>query len=111
MTRQLESKNRGSCWIPGSWISQCHTIRFLRPASFLNSLFFMDLLNELSVSDAQWRIRPWNPIRAYPRLLLDSRVVNLPMAYNPTFVILSSLKPLFFNSLKNELRFLDNAGA
>ena len=44
-------------------------------------------------------------------LLLDSRVVDLPMAYNPTFVILSSLKPLFFNSLKNELRFLDNAGA
>ena len=32
------------------------------------------------------------------------------MAYNPTFVILSSLKPLFFNSLKNELRFSDNAG-
>ena len=30
------------------------------------------------------------------------------MAYNPTFVILSSLKPLFFNSLKNELRFSDN---
>jgi hypothetical protein len=24
------------------------------------------------------------------------------MAYNPTFVILSSLKSLFFNSLKNE---------
>ena len=33
------------------------------------------------------------------------------MAYNPTFVILSSLKSLFFNSLKNELRFSDNAGA
>ena len=45
------------------------------------------------------------------RLLLDSRVVDLPMAYNPTFVILSSLKPLFFNSLKNELYFSDNAGA
>ena len=44
-------------------------------------------------------------------LLLDSRVVDEPMAYNPTFVILSSLKPLFFNSLKNELRFSDNAGA
>jgi hypothetical protein len=26
-------------------------------------------------------------------LLLDSRVVDLPMAYNPTFVLLSSLKP------------------
>ena len=37
--------------------------------------------------------------------LLDSRVVDEPMAYNLTFVILSSLKPLFFNSIKNELRF------
>ena len=45
------------------------------------------------------------------RLLLDSRVVDLSMAYTPTFVILSSLKPLFFNSLKNELHFSDNAGA
>jgi len=44
-------------------------------------------------------------------LLLDSRVVDLPMAHNPTFVTLSSLKPLFFNSLKNELRFSDNVGA
>jgi hypothetical protein len=44
-------------------------------------------------------------------LLLDSRVVDLPMAYNPTFVVLSSLEPLFFNSLKNEFRFSDNAGA
>jgi len=33
------------------------------------------------------------------------------MAYNPIFVILSSLKPLFFKSLKNELCFSDNAGA
>jgi hypothetical protein len=44
----------------------------------------------------------------YPRtfytdwLLLDSRVVDLPMAYNPIFVTLSSLNPLFFNGLKNE---------
>ncbi len=45
------------------------------------------------------------------RLLLDSRVVDLPMAYNPTFVLVSSLNPLFFNSLKNELCFSDNAGA
>ena len=36
------------------------------------------------------------------RLLLDSRVVDLPIAYNPTCVIFSSLKPLFFNNLKNE---------
>jgi len=33
------------------------------------------------------------------------------MADNPTFVILSSLKPLFFNGLKNELCFSVNAGA
>jgi hypothetical protein len=45
------------------------------------------------------------------RLLLDSKVVDLSMAYNPTFVILSFFKPLFFNSLKNALRFLDNVGA
>jgi hypothetical protein len=45
------------------------------------------------------------------RLLLDSRVVDVLMAYNPTFVMLSFLKPLFFNSLKNALRFSDNAGA
>jgi integrase/recombinase XerD len=34
------------------------------------------------------------------RLLLDSRVVDVPMSSNPTFVTLSSLKPLFFNGLK-----------
>ena len=45
------------------------------------------------------------------RLLLDSRVLDLPMAYNPIFVMLSSSKPLFFNSLKNELCFSDNMGA
>jgi hypothetical protein len=36
----------------------------------------------------------------FRRLLLDSRGVEVPMAYSPTLVILSSLKPLFFNSLK-----------
>jgi hypothetical protein len=45
------------------------------------------------------------------RLLLDSRVVELPSAYHSTFGILSSLKLLFFNSLNNEFRFSDNAGA
>jgi DNA repair photolyase len=35
-------------------------------------------------------------------LLLDSRVVDMPMASNPTFVTLSSLKPFFFNGLQNE---------
>ena len=45
------------------------------------------------------------------RLLLDARVVDVPMAYNPTFVMLSSLKPLFFHGLKNDLCCSDNAGA
>jgi hypothetical protein len=44
-------------------------------------------------------------------LLLDARVVDVPMAYNPTFVMLSSLQPLFLNSLKKELCFSDYAGA
>ena len=44
-------------------------------------------------------------------LLLDSRVVEWSMAYNLTFVILSSLNPLFFNSLKHELRFSGHVGA
>jgi hypothetical protein len=35
-------------------------------------------------------------------LLLDSRVVDVTMAYTPTFVTLSSLKPFFFNGLQNE---------
>jgi hypothetical protein len=29
--------------------------------------------------------------------------VDVPMSSNPTFVTLSSLKPFFFNGLKNEL--------
>jgi hypothetical protein len=33
-------------------------------------------------------------------LLLDSRVVDVPMASNPTFVTLFSLKPFFFKALK-----------
>jgi len=45
------------------------------------------------------------------RLLLDSRVVDVAMAYGPPFVMLSSLKPFFFNSLKHTLRFSDNTGA
>src|SRR5262249_11089826 len=35
------------------------------------------------------------------RLLLDSRVVDVPMAYNPIVVTLSSLKPFFFNGLQS----------
>src|SRR5262245_24715767 len=34
------------------------------------------------------------------RLLLDSRGVEVPRAYTPTFVLLSSLQPFFFKSLK-----------
>ena len=34
--------------------------------------------------------------------LLDSRVVDLTMLYNPILVTVASLKPLFFNGLKNE---------
>jgi len=37
--------------------------------------------------------------------------VDVPRAYNRTFVMLSSLKPFFFNSLQKELRFSNNAGA
>jgi hypothetical protein len=33
-------------------------------------------------------------------LLLDSRVVDLPMSSNPIVVTLSSLKPFFFNGLQ-----------
>ena len=45
------------------------------------------------------------------RLLLDSRVVDVPMAYHLILGTPSSLKPLFFKSRKNEPRFSDNAGA
>jgi hypothetical protein len=44
-------------------------------------------------------------------ILLDSRVVDLPMSYNPIVVTLSSLKPFLFNGLKMELCFSDHVGA
>src|SRR4029453_16613010 len=44
-------------------------------------------------------------------LLFDSRVVDMPIAYNPTFVMLSFLKSLFFNGFKKTFRCLDNVGA
>jgi hypothetical protein len=47
----------------------------------------------------------------HDRLLLDSRVVDVPMVYHPTFAMLYSLKSLFFNGLKNESQFSDNVGA
>ena len=34
---------------------------------------------------------------------------DLPRSYNPIVVTLSSLKPFFFNGLKKELCFLNNA--
>jgi hypothetical protein len=43
--------------------------------------------------------------------LLDARGADVPMAYNPTFVTLSPLKPFFVNGLKNELHFSDSVGA
>ena len=68
-----------------------------------------------------WQVLPepfWQRVTPAPvdalegpsRLLLDSRVVDVPMASNLTFVMLSSWKPLFFNRLKNDLCFSDNAG-
>ena len=45
------------------------------------------------------------------RLLLDSRVVDVSMAYNPIVVTLSSLKPFFFNYLQSGVRFSDHGGA
>ena len=38
------------------------------------------------------------------RRLLDARVVKLPRAYTPIVVMLSSLKPLFFHTLKHPFR-------
>ena len=46
--------------------------------------------------------------RLFRTLIVDSRGVDLTMSYNPIFVMISSLKPLFFNGLKNAQRFLDN---
>jgi hypothetical protein len=45
------------------------------------------------------------------RLLVDARVVEVPRAYTPTFVMLSSVKPFFFHRLKNDVCCSDNAGA
>jgi len=44
---------------------------------------------------------PYRGIRPnLARLLLDSRVVDVPMSSNPIVVTLSSLKPFFFNGLQ-----------
>ena len=44
----------------------------------------------------------FHPGQYLPWLLLDSRVVDVPMAYSSTCVMLSALKSLFFNGLANE---------
>jgi hypothetical protein len=44
-------------------------------------------------------------------LLLDSRVVAVPMVYNLAFAMLSSLKLLFFKSLKKGLALLGQRGS
>jgi hypothetical protein len=41
---------------------------------------------------------------------VDARGVNVPLAYNATFVMLASLQPLFFHSLQKGFRFSDNVG-
>jgi hypothetical protein len=63
-------------------------------------------MSPLSISGGQI---PRSLLRLW--LLLDSRVVDVPMVYHPTFVMLCSWKPLFFNALKNESPFSDNVGA
>ena len=44
-------------------------------------------------------------------LLLDARVVDVPMTHNPTVIMLSSVKLFFFNSLPKALRCSANVGA
>jgi len=46
-----------------------------------------------------------------PRLLLDSRVVDVTRSYNPIFITISSFKPFLFNNLINEWRFVDRMEA
>ena len=58
-----------------------------------------------------YKVTSEQALRNLLRLLLDSRVVDVPMVYHPTFVMLYSLKSFFFNGLKNESLFSDNVGA
>ena len=44
------------------------------------------------------------------RLLVDSRVMEVPMVYHPTFAMLYSLKSFFFHGRKKESPFSDNVG-
>ena len=70
---------------------------------FAQVMLDMKEVRRVMGAKVMFHIREW--------LLLDSRVVDVPMAYDPPFVMPSSLKPLFFNSLKHKLRFSDNTGA
>ena len=62
----------------------------------LNSIYLIDL-QKLSPETGPPKIEHYDEFSE--RLLLDSRVVELSIASNPTFVILSSLKPFFFGSV------------
>src|SRR4029450_9653193 len=61
-----------------------------------------------SVHDKICAVRNAAPLWGW--LLLDARVVDVPMTHNPTVVMLSSLKPLFFHSLTKALRCSANVG-
>jgi len=53
----------------------------------------------------------WESCDNRARRLWDARVVDVSITFTPTCVMLSSLKPFCFTSLKNALRFSDHAGA
>ena len=70
-----------------------------------------DAGDEAASANSPTSLSGYHRFNIVPTLLLDSRVVDLSIVYTPTLVMLSSLQPLFFNSLSNELHFSDNAGA
>ena len=79
---------------------------FYQPAPELSAWYKKDkALKKQGIATPQRPPKPpANP--AYPtRLLLDSRVVELSRPSAATFATLSSLNPLFFNDLRNTLRF------
>src|SRR5262249_26144326 len=56
-------------------------------------------------------LSPPHGVVVQSRLLLDSRVVDVPGSSNPIVVTLSSLKPFFSMALNKEVRFSDQVGA
>ena len=54
---------------------------------------------------------PVDALEGPSRLLLDSRVVDVPMSYHPIVMTLSSVKPFFVNGLNKAWRSSDNVGA